>query len=343
MKQNSASPFITVIIPVRETSYYLLFENLPAFVNQTHKKFEVIVLPNTHSQYDLTLLRQYKWLKIIPTGNITRPAEKRNIGVKNAKGEIVGFIDDDAYPDTIWLENAARLFRKDVAAICGPGILPKQTTIWERIFDEVLKTWIGSGGYSYRFKKDRARFVDDYPSMNFFVKRNLFNRIGGFRGDYWPGEDSKLCEEIVYKKKQKILYSPKIVTHHHRRNNLIGYLKQHANYGFHRGAFFAHGDRNSRRISYLMPTIFLVYLLSLIIYSIIQFNNLNNYFFIYLLPSIFYLLFSLYLFVRSLINTSNLAIAAGSVLVLFLTHVTYGIMFVKGFLKGKISKQDIYG
>ena len=89
-----------------------MFENIPEFENQTYKKFEVIVLPNEHAQYDLTLLKKYKWLKIIPTGKITKPAEKRNIGVKEAKGNIIAFIDDDAYPGNDWLEQAVISFKK---------------------------------------------------------------------------------------------------------------------------------------------------------------------------------------------------------------------------------------
>jgi len=61
---------VSVIIPIKQLTYYLIFENLPAFEKQTYNNFEVIVLPNEHAQYDLTLLRKYKWLKIIPTGKI---------------------------------------------------------------------------------------------------------------------------------------------------------------------------------------------------------------------------------------------------------------------------------
>lgn len=339
MKKNKTSPLISVIIPVRELSYYLIFESLPAFVHQTYKKFEVIVLPNIHSQYDLTLLRQYKWLKIIPTGKITKPAEKRNIGVQKAEGEIVAFIDDDAYPHHLWLEQANKSFRRNVAAVCGPGILPQSSSYWEKVFDEVLKTWIGSGGYSYRFKKEVARSVDDYPSMNFFIKKTIFEQLGGFKENYWPGEDSKLCEEIVYHTHMEILYRPHITAYHHRRNSLGLYLRQHANYGFHRGAFFAHGDKNSRRISYLVPTFFVAYLVATCLYLVL-FRSLPSIFF---LPLLGYMIAQVYLFLRSLINTLSLKIAFGACITLFLTHITYGIMFIKGFLKGTVAKKNIYG
>lgn len=346
MKNSKKLPFISVLIPLKESTYHLLFETLPAFTKQTYKKFEVIVLPNQHSQYDLTLLKKYRWLKIIPTGKITRPAEKRNMGAKNARGQIIAFIDDDAYPDEKWLEIAVKLFDRNVGAVCGPGILPPEANFWEKIFDEVLKNRLGSGGFRYRFIKQKKRYVDDYPSMNFLVKKKLFLKIAGFNARYWPGEDSKLCEDIVYKEGQKILYHPNAVVYHHRRKDLKSYLKQHANYGFHRGAFFAQGDRNSRKFSYLIPTFFLLYLILFSVFSIFVHILNTQYLILYTFPAIpiiIYFFAELYLFIRSFINTKKFFIALGSVLVLFLTHLVYGIMFVKGFIKGYFSKENIYG
>lgn len=343
MKKN---PFVSVVIPVKNLTYYLLHENLPRLANQTYKNYEVIVLPNEHSQYDLSLLREYKKLRIVPTGKITRPAEKRDVGADCAKGEIIAFLDDDAYPDSLWLKNAVKLFKKrKIQAVCGPGVLPENTNIWEKIFDEVLKTWIGAGGYSYRFTRQSQRSVTDYPSMNFLILKKTFLKLGGFNSDYWPGEDSKLCNDLVEREDGVILYDPGIVVFHHRRNNLPGFLKQHANYGFHRGAFFAHGDKNSRKLGYVIPTGFLLYMFFLSFYLLISFyiqrseitSNL-----IALAPLLVYGILIIYLFIKSFINTQNILISIGSMLVLFLTHIAYGSMFIKGFVKGLNKNSNLY-
>lgn len=342
----SKNPLVSVVIPLIKINNYLVNENLPAFLNQSYKNFEVIILPNNESLEDLELLKKYKWLKIIPTGQITRPAEKRDIGVKKAKGEIIAFIDDDAYPSPDWLKNAVSLFNsKKVEAVCGPGILPEETGIWEKIFDEVLKTPIGSGNYRYRFVKQKERYVDDYPSMNFLIKKNTFEQLGGFNSEYWPGEDSKLCNDLVYKNKGKILYNPNIFIYHHHRTNMTSYLKQYANYGFHRGAFFAHGDINSKRLVYLIPTVFFVYLLLMLgITLTMNFTRLNSAFIIILsLPLFIYLLGSIYIFTASLINQKNLIIAFIVPIVMFFTHLIYGIIFIKGYIKGKSNPKKIYG
>lgn len=340
-------PLISIIIPVIEHTYYLIFENLPAMDTQTFKSFEVILLPCEHGQYDLTLLKQYKWLRIIPTGkDITRPALKRDIGAKAAKGKILAFIDDDAYPAPAWLEQAAKFFKnKRLTAVCGPGILPEKTNIWEKIFDSVLKTWIGAGGYRYRFVPGKKRYVTDFPSMNFFIKKDVFLKLGGFNSDYWPGEDSKLCNDIIEKEKGKIVYSPQVVVHHHRRNNLKGYLKQHGNYGFHRGAFFAHGDKNSRDVAYLIPTFFVIYIIALILYLILAliFHLLTSWLtLLVIFPFLIYCLFIMYLLLKSFVDTKNILIGLGAPVTLVLTHIIYGTQFIKGFNRGLDKTANIY-
>lgn len=338
-------PLVSIIIPTIDINDYILHENLPAFTKQTYKKFEVIILPNQSSSKDIELTQKYNWLRIIPTEKITRPALKRDIGVKEAKGEIIAFIDDDAYPTPEWLSKAVPIFSKEkIEAVCGPGILPKNSSFWEKVFDEVLKTPVGSGGYSFRFVPKKRKYVDDYPSMNFLIKKSVFNELGGFNSDYWPGEDSKLCNDLVHKNHGKILYDPDVVIYHHRRETLKGYLKQHANYGFHRGAFFAHGDKNSKKLSYLLPSGLVIYLISLTFLLIVLnlFPLLTNPLYIVSIPLVFYIIGLSFTLASSFANEKSLKISFSVPLTIFLTHFLYGIMFVKGFIKGSKHIKNIY-
>ncbi|KXK07460.1 MAG: Glycosyl transferase family 2 [Microgenomates bacterium OLB22] len=257
------------------------------------------------------------------------------MGALKAGGQILAFIDDDAYPSITWLSRAVdKMQKKKTRAICGPGILPPQSFFWEKTFDEVLKTWVGSGGLSFRFVKAKERYIDDYPSMNFIIEKKLFLKVGGFGQDYWPGEDSKLCERIVYQEKEKILYSPDVYVYHHRRTSLLPYLKQHGQYGFHRGAFIAHGDKNSTRLFYFVPTLFLLYFLSL------PGLLLLNLFFA--VPLMLYGILMLYTMLSSLKNTKSLIIGLAAGLTLLLMHIWYGFHFIRGIVIGFVKKERIY-
>src|SRR3989338_1719349 len=146
--------FFSIIIPVKSINDYITQENLPAIANKSYHHFEVIILPNKKSPKDNNLLRIYPWLKIIPTNNVTRPAAKRDLGVTKTKGDFIAFIDDDAYPDNYWLTKANEIINQNndnIAAVCGPGILPAKTKVWEKIFNLILISKLGSGSYDYRF------------------------------------------------------------------------------------------------------------------------------------------------------------------------------------------------
>lgn len=345
MKDPVAKPlFVSVVIPLKEIGYYAQFENLPSFPKQTYPHFEVILLPNAPAACDHELTKKYPFLRIIPTGQITRPAQKRNLGVKQAKGDIIAFIDDDAYPSSHWLERAIALFQqKNVTAVCGPGVVPPNVNMWEEAFDAVLQSFVGVGGYTYRFTPGHPRFVDDYPSMNLLIEKTVFNKIGGFDNDYWPGEDSKLCEELVNHRKQQIFYHPDVLIYHHRRNNLTAYLKQHAQYGFHRGAFFVHGDTNSRRLSYLIPTFLVLYLVVLLFFVVWQWwaCSIRAVLFAFM-PLYAYGILLAYFILKTAIVKKNVLIALFAAIALVLTHLVYGILFVKGLVTGLLLKENIY-
>ena len=89
---------------------------------------------------------------IIPTGKV-RPAEKRNIGINAAKGDLVAFIDDDAYPDAHWLEYAVKYFGDEsIGAVGGPGVTPPGDGFLARAGGRVYYSLLVSGNYRYRYK-----------------------------------------------------------------------------------------------------------------------------------------------------------------------------------------------
>lgn len=330
------NPLVSVIIPVKNLSYFLLFECLPAFEFQTYKNFEVIVLPDTRAPYATDLRKKYDWVRIIPTGAEARPPEKRDIGVEKANGEIIAFIDDDAYPHKSWLKNAVKHFNETGAeAICGPGTLPHDVNVWEKAFNELLRTWVGAGGFSYRFFSLKARYLDDFPSMNFLIKKDVFEDLGGFNTNFYPGEDSKLCENLVNEKGGKIYYSPDVMVYHHRRKNIKGHLQQHGNYGYHRGSFLRSGDKNSLKPVYIVPTLFFFYLIGL--YAFLAVASVISVpliiIFAALFPLFLYITLNIYLFTSAFLNSLNLKVAVLACYSLVATHIIYAINFLKGFIK----------
>ena len=198
-------------------------------------------------------------IRYIPTGKV-RPAEKRNIGIREATGAVVAFIDDDAYPETHWLEYAIRYFSESgIGAVGGPGVTPPGDSRLARLGGRVYDSLLVSGGYRYRYKAGGVRRdVDDYPSCNLFVRKSLLDSIGGYRTDFWPGEDTLLCKDIV-DAGFRIVYDPWVVVYHHRRPLFRPHLRQLGRYAFHRGYFCKRYPSNSLKLSYFVPSAFCFY------------------------------------------------------------------------------------
>ena len=270
---------ISVIIPCKLKTD-LCPELLPALIKQSVKPLEILIITD----------------KLFPGD----PATKRDWGAKKSVGSVLTFIDSDAYPDQHWLKHALIHLRSpQVAAVCGPGLTPPSDSIRQKISGLVWSTKIGSGPYTYRNRQSSACFVDDYPSFNLLVKKKDFLAVNGFDTQFWPGEDTKLCHDLVYKLKKQIIYSPQIVVYHHRRPIWLPHLQQISRYGFQRGRFVRLFPQTSRRLSYFLPL---------------------------LLPAIFPF-YLLALFFTAIIHRSLLLAPA-----IFLTHLVYALYFLKGLL-----------
>ncbi len=270
-KRLDHSPKVSIVIACPKPSW-MLDECLAAIRQQSYENWECIVLPDE----PVTPAEDDPRVRYLATG-VVRPAEKRNLGIRKAKGEIVAFIDDDAYPDSHWLEYAVKYFGDaDIGAVGGPGVTPPGDRFLARIGGRVYDNWLVSGNYRYRYKAGGVRMdVDDYPSCNLFVRKSVLDRIGGYRTDFWPGEDTLLCKDIIDSWK-RIVYDPWVVVFHHRRPLFAAHLRQLGRYGFHRGYFCKRFPSNSLRLSYFVPTFFDIYLFVLVVIGVLNLTGVDG-------------------------------------------------------------------
>ena len=94
-------PKISVIIPIYNAQEYLK-DCLNSVLNQTFKDFEVICVNDNSTDGSLNILKNYKNKDsrlIIYTGKGTGAGGARNIGMENAKGEYLLFLDADDFFD----------------------------------------------------------------------------------------------------------------------------------------------------------------------------------------------------------------------------------------------------
>ena len=295
------STFFSIIIPIRKENAYLR-ETLNKLKKQTFKNFETLIITDKIS-------------------HSPDPSLKRNLGAKKAKGKYLCFLDDDSYPDKNWLKNIQTQIKKypDYVAFCGPCLTPAQDNIFQQASGLFWSSFLGSGGAGqYRNQVGKSRFVDDYPTVNFIIKKESFQKIGGFNSKYWPGEDTILCLDLI-NDNQKIFYHPSIKVFHHRRSVLIPHLKQISRYAIHRGLFARKFPKNSLKIGYLMPSLFLLYLLTL---------PISHFFW----PLYLYLLLLFLTLIKFLTSKISCLISILTIITIPITHLYYGLLFIIGLL-----------
>ncbi len=323
-------PKVSVIIPAR-TVDGLTFECVDRILDQEYDSFEIILLPDKPAKID------FPKTKIVVTGPI-RPAEKRNIGIKKAKGEIIAFIDSDAYPEGDWLGEAVKYFKdKSIGAVGGPNLTPKEANILEFASGDIFASWVTSGKFAARYSIKREEPHSELPSCNLFFRKEILDQFGGFDKTLLTGEDAKLCFQTNGVGK-KIMYSPKVRVRHHRRPLFYPHLRQIYIYGRDKASL-------AKELLPILPQLLtfdrLVYLLpSSFVLTVLV--GLALAFFFPIVKLILVIILSFYMLLVALSYLFGIKKIDPFRFFLFiigvpLTHFAYGL----GFVKGMLSKRTI--
>jgi GT2 family glycosyltransferase len=222
-----------------------------ACLRQEYPNFEVVVAS------DRSLSQMPGEVIPVETGarSDTSPAEKRDAAFKKTSGDVLAFVDDDAYPRPDWLARAAGYFDDpDVQALGGPGVTPPGSSWPERVGGAVYESPAGSAFLRYRFLPLSPRRVTDYPAYNLFVRREALETVGGWGTAFYGGEDTVLCLKLA-EAGWPVHYAPDVLVFHHRRPVLAAHLRQVANVGRHRGYFVRAFPATSRRALYALPAL----------------------------------------------------------------------------------------
>jgi cellulose synthase/poly-beta-1,6-N-acetylglucosamine synthase-like glycosyltransferase len=160
---------------------------------------EVIVVDGNSQDDTLKIVREF------PVKIVTEPGagfgHARNVGVENASGDIIFFIDSDCYAEPDWIEKALAHFdNPKIAGVTG------QTKLWNK--ESGVARFLAYVGGRMNMPTRRMS-VKIAPTMNLAVRRKVVHEVGGFDETLVRCEDTDLSYKIG--QRYKILYEPKAV------------------------------------------------------------------------------------------------------------------------------------
>ena len=96
----------SIIVPVYNVEKYIK-KCINSILNQTYKNYEIIIINDGSTDKSKKILESYKNIDNIKIINQTNKglSVARNIGIKNASGDYLLFVDSDDYIDNDLLEN----------------------------------------------------------------------------------------------------------------------------------------------------------------------------------------------------------------------------------------------
>jgi GT2 family glycosyltransferase len=184
--------------------------------------FEVIVVNDGSTDTTAAIADEYGF-RVISTEN-RGLSSARNTGLEAATGEIVAYIDDDAYPDPHWLTYLASTFLSTThVGVGGPNIPPPG--------DGPIADCIANapGGPIHVLISDQE--AEHIPGCNMAFRKERLQAIGGFDRQFRvAGDDVDICWRMQ-QPGWTLGFSPAAMVWHHRRNSVRAYWKQQKGYG----------------------------------------------------------------------------------------------------------------
>lgn len=190
------NPFFSVIIPLYDKEDFIA-KAVDSVLFQTFSDFEIIVVNDGSTDKSTDVIADFDddRLRIFNTEN-KGAAAARNLGIKNARGKLIAFLD----ADDCWEKDHLSALRKLYHTFADAGLY---CTGYSRIYSEKVKKRAVFNGISEDFfgvvpNYFEASFADSLASASSVcIPATVFNTVGLFDTAMRTGEDTDMWIRIA--------------------------------------------------------------------------------------------------------------------------------------------------
>ncbi|MCB9098834.1 MAG: glycosyltransferase [Anaerolineales bacterium] len=265
------APFVSVIIATHNRTESLA-ACLDSLLGVDYPHYEIIVVDNAPSNDETAnfIRRTFGESTLVRYVREDRPglAVAHNCGLKQAKGTIVAFTDDDVLVDKYWLTEIVKGFFVADNVGCVTGM------IFPAEMETPAQMWIEQyGGFNKGFERQLFDLHHHRPGnllypytagmfgsgANMAFKTAVLQEMGGFdpalgAGSKGVGGDDLAAFFDVVSRGYTLVYEPAAIVHHWDRRDYAGLRKQAYGYGVGLMAFLTKTvvDKPSRALEILI-------------------------------------------------------------------------------------------
>ena len=198
-----------------------VLRSITSLKKQSYEPYEVLLVLDPVDElvdFYTELLRDMETVKIVKSSGFGL-SNARNSGINHANGDIVAFIDDDAWADERWLENMVKNYEdKDVWGV-GGKIVPVFDTRRPRWLPEELD-WIV--GCTYKGMPETKTEVRNPIGANMSFRKEAFevaglfsSEIGRYGRKLVGSEEAEFSMRLkMIKPEIRIVYEPQAIVYH---------------------------------------------------------------------------------------------------------------------------------
>jgi glycosyltransferase involved in cell wall biosynthesis len=195
-------PLVT-IVTATYNSEKTIRDTLVSVALQDYPRIEHVIVDGLSTDNTLSIVREYAHVAKIISEKDAGIYDAMNKGIKACTGDIIGILNSDDFyvSNAIISQVVERMLAEQTDTLYGDLVYvhPEHT-------NRITRTWIAG-----ECKPNKFLFGWMPPHPTFFVRRNVYNRLGFFNIALKSAADYELMLRFLFKEKISASYLPKVL------------------------------------------------------------------------------------------------------------------------------------